>query len=639
MGDLAISEVFYQQLRQKPEDELSVREWVQLRFHEARGAHGAEAERLRREVDALRESVVSLRLRAERAERLLQQREAAAHELERELESALGRESALGAQLRACEARAAELHDKGLRFDDAAQEVERLRADSQGLQAALAAQSSAQQQLGRERADVSERLLQLECEHSLLKKDAEAHEKRCRAQEEQLRRREEEAAELRAKVESLKEKKRELVRKAEAEQQSVTQEFRDKVDAEIRRLQEQSRAELEAVRTNLNALHEREIRMLQERADAAEARALETRRRLEDEEHAHQALQLSAGRTRAELQNEITELTGVLKLRAFEAQRATLTHEEVSCARQQLEAESEALKQQVEVLKKEYYILEVQHREGRAAERAELASLREQLHGYVEVERELDAAIRACADDGPPASVDEALLIGTTLASAPTSSQRRIQQSLLLAHELQRRTREAAESRHSLGQAQAEVVQLREELEAARQEMQYTSEPQAYLLDALRRQQEELLALRRDAKARDAELQRSRQAAEQAVASKAQVEEDLRRLLAQREHLAGLRALLAHSDGAAPPSAAARAAEAAEETAARAENRGRAPSQGAAGQAAPRQGAAADAPLGASSAGAGSTALGAGGPAWLQRLRAKGLSDPPAVDVPVVLGQ
>merc|ERR1740120_667605 len=88
--------------------------------------------------------------------------------------------------------------------------------------------------------------------------------------------------------------------------------------------------------------------------------------------------------------------------------------------RHRLEAESEALKQQVEVLKKEYYTLEVQHREGRAAERAELASLREQLHGYVEVERELDAAIRDCADEGSPASVDEALLIGTTLASAPT---------------------------------------------------------------------------------------------------------------------------------------------------------------------------------------------------------------------------
>merc|ERR1712087_795153 len=111
-------------------------------------------------------------------------------------------------------------------------------------------------------------------------------------------------------------------------------------------------------------------------------------RRLEDEEHRCQELQLSAARVKAELQNEITELTGSLKLRAFEAERAVLTHEEVSNSRQQLQLENEQLRSQLEVLKKEYYTLEVQHRENRAGERAELTSLREQLRGYVEVERE-----------------------------------------------------------------------------------------------------------------------------------------------------------------------------------------------------------------------------------------------------------
>merc|ERR1711957_1070948 len=104
---------------------------------------------------------------------------------------------------------------------------------------------------------------------------------------------------------------------------------------------------------------------------------------------------------------------------------------------------------------KEFYTQEVQYKEGRAEDRAELASLREQLHGYIDVENHLDAAIRACAE-GPSArlaglgersddmdgvqSVDQAVLLGTTLASAPSSAQRRIQQSLLLAQELQKRT-------------------------------------------------------------------------------------------------------------------------------------------------------------------------------------------------------
>jgi len=69
------------------------------------------------------------------------------------------------------------------------------------------------------------------------------------------------------------------------------------------------------VRTNLNNLHEREVKMLQERIADGDGRIAELHRRLEDEEHAHQGLQLSASRVRAELQNEATELRGALKLR------------------------------------------------------------------------------------------------------------------------------------------------------------------------------------------------------------------------------------------------------------------------------------------------------------------------------------
>lgn len=261
-----------------------------------------------------------------------------------------------------------------------------------------------------------------------------------------------------------------------------------------------------------------------------------------------------------------------------------LTHQDVSEARQRLEAQNEALKEQVEVLRKEHYALEAQHREGRAAERAELASLREQLRGYTDLERELDSAIRSCAD-GPfgktgeegalpkPQTVDEAMLLGTTLASAPTSSQRRIQQSLILAQELQKRTREVSQLRGLLREAEGEASKLKEDLELSRKELQYSSEPQAYLIDALRAREREVQALRRDLRVKEGELEKSRQQVETSVTRQLQVEEDLKKLLSQRSHLEGLRAVLAQNGDClalkeadqAPP--------------ARAEQRGRKPSQ------------------------------------------------------------
>lgn len=116
--------------------------------------------------------------------------------------------------------------------------------------------------------------------------------------------------------------------------------------------------------------------------------------------------------------------------------------------------------------------------------------------------------------------------------------------------------------------------QLRQDLAVARKELQYSTEPQAYLLEALRTKEHELLDLRRMTKSQESELQRSRQQAENAISSKLLIEEDLKKLLAQREHLESLRAVLGCDarSGAVGAEPALRAEH-------RAEHRGRAPSQ------------------------------------------------------------
>merc|ERR1712187_272594 len=193
-------------------------------------------------------------------------------------------------------------------------------------------------------------------------------------------------------------------------------------------------------------------------------------------------------------------------------------------------------------------------------------------------------AIRALAEgnggdgESQPQTVDEALLLGTTLASAPTSAQRRIQQSLLLAQELQRRTRDLGKTRSTLKNSDIEVERLKEELEVTKKELQYGSEPQAYLLEALRRREHEVLDLRRQLRSHEAELERSRRQMEHVTSSKISVEEDLKKVLAQRQHLDGLRAILSNGRCVAEGPGDGEAAKVAD-PALRAEHRGRAPSQ------------------------------------------------------------
>lgn len=393
-------------------------------------------------------------------------------------------------------------------------------------------------------AKIQELSEKLDKDFRLVQQDAEGHARRVTLLEETLVLRDEKIAELQSKVDGLREKKRELVRKAELEQVSTTQEVRDQVNAEIRRFQEKAQADIEAVRTGLNALHQKEVHMLQERITAAEERSSGLQSRLDNEEQAHQALQLSASRVRAELQNEITELTGSLKLRVFEIERAALTHEEVSAARQKLDAENEALKKQVETLRKEFYNLELQYKEGRASERAELASLREQMRGYLDLERDLDAAIAGCAE-APLASADaqEALLIGTTLGSAPASAQRRIQQSLLLAQELQRRSRELRQQTAASEEAHKEISRLKLELETTQLQVRAAgfSEPQVYLQSSLRECQAEVSRVKLELKSCKQDLMQAQQRAEHAQRARLQVEEDMRKLLSSRDFLQQLK--------------------------------------------------------------------------------------------------
>eukprot|EP00434_Breviolum_minutum_P027559 symbB.v1.2.024376.t1/scaffold2304.1/size82843/2 len=282
-------------------------------------------------------------------------------------------------------------------------------------------------------------------DYRLLLQDCEGHKRRAGLLEETLTLRDEKILELQSKVDSLREKKKDLTRKVELEQVSSTQEVRDQINAEIRRFQEKASTDLENVRSQMSALHQKE-----DRVQTAEERANSLQTRLDTEEQAHQAHQLSFSRVRAELQNEITELTGNLKLKTFEIERAGFTMEEVSSSRQKLDVENTQLKKQMEVMRQEFYNLELQYKEGRASERAELMTLREQMKGYMTLEKDLDATIRNCAE-APTVDAQEALLIGTTLGSAPASAQRRIQQSLLLAQELQKKNREARMATLKLG--------------------------------------------------------------------------------------------------------------------------------------------------------------------------------------------
>jgi len=199
------------------------------------------------------------------------------------------------------------------------------------------------------------------------------------------------------------------------------------------------------VKSSLIDVYETKTAHLTERRDELDLRNTKLEKQLQDRSAAYEEL---LGEFR-HMQNVTDEELGHLRVgtrgKEEEVQRVTHLYEDNLILVKETKMENESLKAKIDVLKSEYYKLEATARQGTSEIRAELAVARERLGNYELIEKELDSAIMnvagdASVEDDGTNTIGNALI--QTITSAPTTSKRRIQQSLLLANRLQSKQKE-----------------------------------------------------------------------------------------------------------------------------------------------------------------------------------------------------
>ena len=199
------------------------------------------------------------------------------------------------------------------------------------------------------------------------------------------------------------------------------------------------------VKSNLIDVYETKTQHLTERRDELEIRNTKLEKQLADRSAAYEELLTEFRHMQKVTYEEIGHLRVGCRSKDDEVQRVTHLYEDNLILVKETKIENESLKAKIDVLKAEYYKIESVARQQNADIKAELAVARERLANYELIEKELDSAIMNVAGD---ASVDEygTNTIGNaliqTITSAPTTSKRRIQQSLLLANRLQSKQKE-----------------------------------------------------------------------------------------------------------------------------------------------------------------------------------------------------
>jgi len=564
LRDFTISEALYRELKSTREEELSVREFVLIRVYELREGQKKQIEQLQQTRDALEAKVEELNHQRERLAASLEQKTTTLSSLQDDfnilkLESER-RIDTLTQELKRKEEDISTMTEKSLKFDDCSADVERLRTSVDNLQLLTRDQSTQISQLSKEKIDLSEKLAYLEARKTILERENQEQLLSLEHVKSLSHKKGKENDNLEERLRCAKEKKRALATRIELEQTNSACEVRERVNLEIARLQEKMQGDLDAQKTTLIALHEKETQMNGRQVMELERQRSELQRRLDENEHAKGDLQLSSTKIQMELQNEITELRGLLKLRGFENDRFSIAYDEANTALQRTVLEKDKMNAKFELLRKEYYELEIRLKEDGAQDRATVIALQEQLDGYKKMETELDMCLRDVAENEPPKgtptpqSVEDALILGTTLAGAPACTRRRIQESLILAQQLQRKTRESALALQKVKELEEQVELVNEQKSMLEKEKGWRNEPTNYLTESLRVREQELSDIRRAHKVLQREFENVREQCRKLEAAYKEVQEDLRSLLAQREQVNALQKISPYAASSLPTS-------------------------------------------------------------------------------------
>ncbi|XP_064165918.1 progesterone-induced-blocking factor 1 isoform X1 [Anguilla rostrata] len=551
LRDLELSEGKYCELKDLPEERLSIPEYVSVRFYEVVTPLRTQVKELQEKKNSLSEDLDSHR---SQIKSLME-----SYEEERRMRSELEiRSQRLTLELADTKQLIQEGDYKRENYGKVKRERDAFEAELSDLRRRLEVLDVAHSAQTKERNDLSKEVATLQQSVTLLQKDKEYLNRqnmelsvRCAHEEDRLER-------LQVQLEDTKRAREEAYEKYVASRDHYKTEYENKLRDELEQIRLKTGHEIESLQRTSKEMYERENRNLREakdnalvekdRAVTAEREATEKYSQLLDQ---FRQLQLGTDSRVAELLNQV-------KLKSFEVERAQMVLEETSKNLSQCQTECEKQQRKLEVLTKEFYGLQTSSEKRVTELQAQNAELRARLETYERLEQELDDVTMQAAELENEDEAERVLFSYGYGANVPTTAKRRLKQSVHLARRLLQLEKQNTLLRRDLERQTAHVGQISEELEAANQLLQQAQQPYSYLIDTVQQRDGQIAALRKQVGQLEEDvrsLKRENTALQQV---KNNMAADLERLLNHREELSVMKQVLismhsGQNGGAAPP--------------------------------------------------------------------------------------
>ncbi|XP_039385602.1 progesterone-induced-blocking factor 1 isoform X3 [Mauremys reevesii] len=485
LRDLELTEDYYEKLKSLPEDELSIPEYVSIRFYEVVHPLRKEVNELQMKKDSLSEDLSYHKSQLKCVMESYEDERRSRSELEVRCQR-LTLELADTKQMIQQGDYRQENYDKVKRERDAFEhELSELRRKYEILEVSHKAQA-------KERNDLSKEVATLQQSVNLLQKDKDYLNRqnmelsvRCAHEEDRLER-------LQIQLEDAKKAREEMYEKYVTSRDHYKTEYENKLRDELEQIRLKTNQEIEQLRSTSKEMYERENRNLREARDNAvaekERAVVAEKDALGKYEHLleqYRQLQLST-------ESKVAELLHQSKLKSFESERVQLMQEETAKNLSQCQLECEKYQRKLEVLTKEFYSLQASSETRITELQAQNSEHQARLDTYEKLEKELDEIIMQTAEMENEDEAERILFSYGYGANVPTTAKRRLKQSVHLARRLLQLEKQNSLLVKDLEHQKEQVTQISQELHRANSLLSQVQQPYKYLIESVQQRDSQI---------------------------------------------------------------------------------------------------------------------------------------------------
>ncbi|XP_040847233.1 progesterone-induced-blocking factor 1 [Ochotona curzoniae] len=537
LRDIELTNEQYMKLKSFPEDQLSIPEYVSVRFYEL--------------VTPLRKEILELQTKKNELSEELSASQGRLKQLTETCEEDRRNYSEL--QIR-CQRLALELadtkqlikqgdyrqenYDKVKSERDAfEQEVMEVRRKHEILEASHIIQAKESSELSKEVVTLQQTVTLLQKDKEYLNRQNMELSVRCAHEEDRLER-------LHTQLEETKKAREEMYEKYVTSRDHYKAEYENKLHGELEQIRLKTNQEIDQLRSASREMYERENRHLREardnaiaekdRAVMAEKDALEKHDQLLDR---YRELQLST-------ESRVSEFLHQNKLKCFENERIQLLQEETTRTLAQCQLECEKYQKKLEVLTKEFYSLQASSEKRITELKTQNSEYQARLDIYEKLEKELDEIIMQTAEIENEDEAERVLFSYGYGANVPTTARRRLKQSVHLARRVLQLEKQNSLILKDLEHQKDQVTELSQELDRANALLNQAQQPYRYLIESVRQRDSKIDSLTKCIAELEKNVSNLNKEKSALLQMKNQMALDLEQLLNHREELAAMKQIL-----------------------------------------------------------------------------------------------